>query len=91
MVVNRSTAETGEGDRCVIRIVEEIFLGREDVVERESRIVYLPITRERWSRMTRPDGGRLPVEFYKSATTFTRDTFGCKMKRLLSCSGGLRM
>lgn len=26
--------------------------------------------------MTWPDGGGLTVEFYKSATTFARDTFG---------------
>lgn len=75
MVVNWSTTETGEGDRCVIGIVKEIFLRREDVVEREGRVVvYLLIAWERWSRMTRPDGGCLPVEFYKSATTLARDT-----------------
>lgn len=39
MVVNWSTTETGEGDGCVIGIVEEIFLRREDVVEREGRVV----------------------------------------------------
>ena len=39
-------------------------------------MVYLLIVLERRGRMTRPDGGGLTVEFYKSATTLAREAFG---------------
>lgn len=47
------------------------------MVERESWVmVYLLIVGERRGRVTGPDGGGLTVEFYKSTTTLSRDTFG---------------
>jgi hypothetical protein len=87
-MVNLSAAETGQGDRGIVWIVEEIILRRKDVVEREGRVVvYLLIVGERWGRVAGPDGGRLTVEFYKSATTPARDTLGYGMGELLECSG----
>jgi len=79
-VVNRSAAETGQGDGCIVWVVQEILLRREDVVERKSWVmVYLPIGRETRRRMTGPGGGGLPVEFDKSTTTFSRDTFSLRL------------
>ena len=78
MVVNRSATETGQGDRRISWVVEEILLGRKDVSERESlAVVNLLVAGERRGRVSRPDGSCLTVEFYKGATTFARNTFGC--------------
>jgi hypothetical protein len=75
-VVNWSAAETGKGNGGVARVVQEILLRREDVVERKSWVVvYLPIGREARGRVTGPGGGGLTMEFYKSTTTFARDAF----------------
>lgn len=61
------------------------------MVERKSRIVvYLFITGERRSRVTGSDGGGLTVEFYKSATTLARETFGCRMGVLLDIVQGIK-
>lgn len=38
-MIDWGAAETGQGDRGVVGVVEEILLRRKDVVERESRIV----------------------------------------------------
>lgn len=46
------------------------------MVEGKGRIVaYLLVVRERRGRVTRPDGGGLPVEFYKSTAALARDAF----------------
>ena len=78
-MVNWGAAETGQGNGGIVWVVEEILLRREDVVERKGRIVvYLPIGRETRGRMTRPGGGGLTMEFYKSTTTFARDAFSLR-------------
>ena len=70
-VENRYAAETGQGDRGIGRVAEEIILGGKGVAERESlTVVKLLIAGERRGRVSGPNGGCLAVEFCKGTTTF---------------------
>ena len=86
-MINLSTTESWEGDGGIVWIVEEILLGRKDIVEGEGRIVvHLPIARESRSGMTGSNWGSLTVELDKSAPTLARDAFGCNISGLAECS-----